>query len=73
MIGEYEATVAELLEGLTAENFDLAVEIARVPEAIRGFDTVKERYIRDAKAREAELLATFRLSPVFPMSDQGVN
>jgi indolepyruvate ferredoxin oxidoreductase len=61
LIREYEATLAELLEGLKPDNHDVAVEIASVPEHIRGFDLVKEQHIRDAKAKETELLASFRL------------
>ncbi|TDJ07589.1 MAG: indolepyruvate ferredoxin oxidoreductase family protein [Deltaproteobacteria bacterium] len=61
LIREYEDTLAELLEGLKPDNYDLAVEIASVPEHIRGFDLVKEQHLRDAKAKEVELLAAFRL------------
>jgi indolepyruvate ferredoxin oxidoreductase len=61
LIRDYETTVAELLKGLTAESRDLAVEIARVPEQIRGFESVKEQQLADARAKEAELLAAFRL------------
>ena len=60
LIAEYEATVADLLAGLGTENHGLAVEIAQMPEHIRGFGHVKEAKIADAKAREAELLAAFR-------------
>jgi len=60
LIGEYEATVAELLERLDRENHALAVEIASVPEQIRGYGHVKRRHLDDAKKKEAALLATFR-------------
>jgi indolepyruvate ferredoxin oxidoreductase len=59
LIAEYEERVSELLAGLAPENRDLAVEIARVPEAIRGFDLVKEEQLAKARAREEELLAAF--------------
>jgi indolepyruvate ferredoxin oxidoreductase len=58
---EYAARVDELLAGLTRENLELAVEIARIPEYIRGFDLVKERHLAAARTKEAELLAAFRL------------
>ena len=57
---DYESTIGELLAGLTAENFDLAVQIASVPEHIRGFDTVKERTLGEAKEEERRLLDAFR-------------
>jgi indolepyruvate ferredoxin oxidoreductase len=61
LIRAYEATVDELLAGLSAETRELAVAIASVPEWIRGFDLVKDRHLEDARAKERELLAAFRL------------
>ena len=60
LVGEYETVVDELLRELNADNRDLAVEIARIPEQIRGFDTVKDSHIAAAKDKEAELLEAFR-------------
>jgi indolepyruvate ferredoxin oxidoreductase len=60
LIAEYEATVAGLLERLSRENHPLAVEIASVPERIRGYGHVKRRHLDDAKKSEAALLAQFR-------------
>ena len=60
LIGEYEATVDALIAGLGSDNHRLAVEIAEVPLAMRGFGHVKEANIACAKEREAELLAAFR-------------
>ncbi|HXK22804.1 MAG TPA: indolepyruvate ferredoxin oxidoreductase family protein [Myxococcota bacterium] len=63
LIGEYETTIDELLGSLSAGNHELAVEIASIPEHIRGYDLVKEAHLRSAKAREAELLEKFRREP----------
>ncbi len=60
LIDEYRRVLSELTAKLTAENLDLAVEIASVPEQIRGYGHVKERNVEEAKAREADLLARFR-------------
>ena len=60
LIGAYERVVEELLAGLTLDNHRLAVEIAGIPEQIRGYGHVKARHLRAAKDREAELLAAFR-------------
>jgi len=57
LIDEYRATVEGLLEGLEPKRIALAAEIASIPEFIRGYGPVKERHLKDAKAREAELLA----------------
>jgi indolepyruvate ferredoxin oxidoreductase len=56
LILEYEATLARLLEGLTRANHPLAVEIARLPESIRGYDTVKDASIQLARAEQHRLL-----------------
>ena len=50
----------ELLRGLSADNLKLAVEIASIPEDIRGFGHVKMRNLKKAKEREARLLWNFR-------------
>jgi indolepyruvate ferredoxin oxidoreductase len=60
LIRDYEAIVAELVENLNSGNHALAVDIARIPEQIRGFGHVKRRQLRAAKAREQELLRAFR-------------
>lgn len=57
LIGEYERTVAKLLAGLDGNRLPLAVQIASVPEYIRGYGHVKEKHLHEAKAREAALLA----------------
>jgi indolepyruvate ferredoxin oxidoreductase len=60
LIADYEALLDEVLSGLTPQNHALAVELAAVPEKIRGFGHVKEAHLKAAKACEADLLAAFR-------------
>ncbi len=60
LIGEYEAVVEELVAGLDESNHGLAVEIAAVPEEIRGYGHVKDANLKLAKRREAGLLESFR-------------
>ena len=60
LIADYEKTVDALLAALTHDNHALAVEIAALPEHIRGFGHVKARHLAEAKAKEAALLARFR-------------
>ncbi|MDX1432691.1 MAG: indolepyruvate ferredoxin oxidoreductase family protein [Gammaproteobacteria bacterium] len=66
LISEYEARVTELLERLDADNHALAVEIASLPEEMRGFGHVKRRNVERAREREAALLAAFRAGEVSP-------
>ena len=60
LIADYEGVIEELLARLTPDNYGLAVEIAQIPEQIRGYGHVKQRHMAAARRREAELLAAFR-------------
>jgi indolepyruvate ferredoxin oxidoreductase len=60
LITEYETIVDTLLEGLNRSNHPIAVEIASLPEQVRGFGHVKLRNLQTAKLREAELLVEYR-------------
>ncbi|MCL4182050.1 MAG: indolepyruvate ferredoxin oxidoreductase family protein [Burkholderiaceae bacterium] len=60
LIGEYEEQVRELAAQLTPANHALAVEIASVPERIRGFGHVKEKNLTEATRRQDQLLTRFR-------------
>ena len=60
LIADYEIVVRELAAVLSPDNHAMAVQIARLPEQIRGYGHIKEKNIRLAKEREANLLAAFR-------------
>jgi indolepyruvate ferredoxin oxidoreductase len=60
LIGRYEALVGELLAGLGAANHALAVELASVPDGIRGYGHVKDASLARAARKEADLLAQWR-------------
>ncbi|WP_436637209.1 indolepyruvate ferredoxin oxidoreductase family protein [Microbaculum sp. FT89] len=51
LIADYEATLAKLAAGLDAKKLGLAIEIARVPELIRGFGPVKAANVAKARQR----------------------
>jgi indolepyruvate ferredoxin oxidoreductase len=59
LIADYERTVETLLARLTPANHGLAIEIAGIPEQIRGFGHVKQRHLAEARRREAELWRAF--------------
>jgi indolepyruvate ferredoxin oxidoreductase len=61
LIREYEQTIQELVGGLAPDNRDLAVEIATLPEHIRGYHLVKDESLAEVEQKQAELLAAFRL------------
>jgi len=60
LIAEYRATVEELLAGLSLDQLAQAVEIARLPEDIRGYGHVKERHLAAVRQRWGGLLAAWR-------------
>ncbi|HET7836783.1 MAG TPA: indolepyruvate ferredoxin oxidoreductase family protein [Variovorax sp.] len=60
LIGEYRASIEEVIAGLTAANHVTALEIAGLPEQIRGYGHVKERNLAAARVRWAELMAKWR-------------
>jgi len=60
LVGEYRASIDEVLAGLRAENHALALEIASLPEQIRGYGHVKERNLAAARIRWSELMARWR-------------
>jgi indolepyruvate ferredoxin oxidoreductase len=60
LIVDYARTIEELLAGLNVDRLSLAVQIAEIPEQIRGFGHVKHAHLQPALARQAELLAAWR-------------
>lgn len=61
----YEEILDEIGKGLTTENMSVAVLLASLPDAVRGYGAVKERYLRHALERKAELLQQWRDPPMF--------
>jgi len=59
LIGEYERSVEALLAGLTRDNHALAVEIASLPEEIRGYGHIKMKSVVTARQKRDKLLAQF--------------
>lgn len=60
ILAEYEALLDEIAESLTADTHATALELASLPEHIRGYGHVREKHITTVKAQEADLLARFR-------------
>jgi indolepyruvate ferredoxin oxidoreductase len=57
LIADYRQTLEQVLSGLNADKHTLALELARLPEAIKGFGHVKERNLKAARTRWQALLA----------------
>ncbi|WP_049126441.1 DUF6537 domain-containing protein, partial [Burkholderia cenocepacia] len=71
LIGEYEALIGEVLAKLNAANRPLALELAALPDGIRGYGHVKENNLRAVRQKWDTLLAKWR-SPAGGQSHQQV-
>ncbi len=60
LIAEYEALVEEVLARLSADNHAVAVELARLPQEIRGFGHIRAASLAAAKTRWSSLLSKLR-------------
>ena len=56
LITEYEAALDAILPALRPDTLAFAVDIARLPEGIRGYGPIKERAVAAARIRQAELM-----------------
>ena len=59
LVEEYFSLVRNITNKMDYENHSLAVQLAEIPEEIRGFGHIKERHVRYAKAHEKKLLEAF--------------
>jgi len=59
LIEEYKNSLSIVLGQLSAENHALALELARLPEQIKGFGHVKERNVKAARMQWSALMAKF--------------
>ncbi|OMG69631.1 indolepyruvate ferredoxin oxidoreductase family protein [Burkholderia ubonensis] len=60
LIGEYEALIGEVLAKLTATNRPLALELAALPDGIRGYGHVKEHNLQAVRIKWRDLVARWR-------------
>jgi len=59
LVMQFERRIDELLANLTAERLPSAIQIAALPQSMRGYGHVKIANVALARAREAELLHRF--------------
>ncbi len=60
LVTQYETSIEEVLQTLDAGNHAAAVDIARIPELIRGYGHVKARNVELAQSQWTEAIAAFR-------------
>jgi indolepyruvate ferredoxin oxidoreductase len=66
LIAGYEKDVAHVLTMLSPLTLETAIEILSLPDRIRGYGPVKEKSVRDAKARYEQLAADLVNPPPAP-------
>ncbi len=56
LISEYDETLGAILQSLSPQNLAIAVELASLPDQIRGFGHIKEQAMRSVRQRRITLL-----------------
>jgi indolepyruvate ferredoxin oxidoreductase len=59
LLADYEVVIANLVRGLNASNLALAVQIASLPDEVRGFGHVKAAAVKAYRSKQALLLKVF--------------
>ncbi len=62
-VTDYENMMCELLPVLSEENYEYALELAQLPDSIRGYGHVKEASMAAARNQQKFLLEKFRNPP----------
>ena len=60
LVAEYRDVIDQLVAGLTAENLPVAIEIASLPDQVRGYEDLKVRRAAEYRAELADALDVFR-------------
>ena len=60
LIDEYKASIREVMASFTPDKHALALEIARIPEKIKGYGHVKERHLKAAREQWDGLMHAWR-------------
>ena len=57
LIDEYESMIDRVLGALDADNYDRAVEVAELPDLVRGYEGIKEANVAEFRSRAQRLLS----------------
>jgi indolepyruvate ferredoxin oxidoreductase len=60
LITEYRASLDEIIASLSLQNHAVAVDVARIPELIKGYGHVKSRHLVAARGKWESLMQEFR-------------
>ena len=59
LLAEYEALLDKIVAGLDKNNHEVAIELASLPDQVRGFGHVRERHASHMHQQKAKLIARF--------------
>ena len=59
LIADYTRSMTQVLHGLTANNMSIALDIARIPDGIKGFGHVKDKNVAAVRVRWDGLMKQF--------------
>ena len=59
LIAWYKATIEQVVSNLTPDNLPQALEIAALPDQIRGYEQIKEQSVASVKQQASEKLEAF--------------
>jgi indolepyruvate ferredoxin oxidoreductase len=71
-IGEFETLMRKVANEITQGNTKTALELARLPQSVRGYGHVKENNERAAATRQAQLLQEFAVQQPAPLPERAV-
>ena len=59
LITEYQDMIQQVITGLTPDNYQIAVDLAKAPQEIKGFGPIKDEAVKQVKARQKALMERF--------------
>ena len=68
LISQYKEDMNKILEEVNSKNLSLAVQIASIPEMIRGYGHVKEEHMKKASLKRSQLLESWNSKEYDPIA-----
>jgi len=68
LISQYKEDMNKILEEVNSKNLSLAVQIASIPEMIRGYGHVKEEHMNKAALKREQLLKSWNSKEYDPIA-----
>ena len=66
LIAEYQDLINLVIAGINKDNYNIAVDLAELPEQIRGFGSVKKDAVKSTKIKQSALLEKFNCGGAQP-------